>query len=518
MVIKGHQIYTRRLIRFVVIVSCIICMGVLYYLNHLINEDVTWDINQVKVKALDGEIRVEWENTGVKKAGVKNFLVCITGGEDEIAAECKPEDKSYSFTDGVHGTLYTVSVTAEFQSGEKTSSEKQLLYLDYAMLPDLPLLIMDTVNEEEPTYTEAIKSDADLLGETITDNEYVNGVLRTSGLGYDREEFQMKIRIRGNTSALGSEKKPYKLTLENGADFLGKGAQSAHKEWDLLSCGTSINTYLGCYTADLCGMEWQPDMIFVNLILNGDWKGCYCLIEPVSKETAGSYVSSSGYIFENDAYYWNADGIYFQTLYPTYDSGYTVKYPRIDKADDVRLARMQAYMQQFEDAILSGDDNYHNYIEESSFVAWTLARDILGLRDGVGSNMYFYKYDYQPDNPTASKVKMGPLWDFDSAFQTEDQWSVNRGIYVQFLEQQSFYDCYVSQWEQVSEHLADDVEENLQQLSDEQGEALDESWALDEARWNIPVSSLQEQINQALAWYQRRIEWMNQQIWPEGEE
>lgn len=63
------------------------------------------------------------------------------------------------------------------------------------------------------------------------------------------------------------------------------------------------------------------------------------------------------------------------------------------------------------------DDRYKEYIDEKTFAAWVLGHDYLGTQDAAGRNMYIYKKDSSDD----SKMKMGPMWDFDSNFQKIDE-------------------------------------------------------------------------------------------------
>jgi hypothetical protein len=348
------------------------------------------------------------------------------------------------------------------------------------------------------------------LGDSIVENDYVEASMDILNSEYSQTEVDMKIRVRGNTSCVFSEKKPYKIKLSKSMDLLGNGRK--HKEYILLNTGADLKTYIATYISNLCGMEWQPDMMFVNVMMNGDWLGTYCLIEPVNRETAGEYVSDTGYIFENDAYWWNADGLYFRLNEQYPDFAYTFKYPDISSAEDEKVITIKDYMQRFEDCLLSGDEKYRDYIDEDTFAAWLLVRDVMGCFDGAGANMYFYKYDSSDE----SVVKMGPLWDFDSSFQTPDAWSTVKNYvifyYVQLQEQDSFNESYIRQWQDLSENLVENIADYLQELEDDYGEALDESWKLNAERWSNGYSSFEDLKSQALNWFETRTEWMNDEL------
>ena len=361
-----------------------------------------------------------------------------------------------------------------------------------------------------------MKEDEELWGETIINNQYVNGSMTMIRNQTESPSMQMKWKIRGNANTVTQPKKPYKIVLDAPADLLGGGAETTGREWVLLSNGIELKTYLGTYLSNLCGVEWVPPMEFVNVMVNGDWKGCYILTTAVCYKAAHGRVSSSGYIFENDAYWWNENGIYFKIEEQLYQMGYTFKYPKIKKEDDPRIAQLQKYMQDVENLVLAGNDDYRDYIDEGTFVSWIMVRDILGQADSGGSNMYLYKYDFEVNDNKSSKVKMGPLWDFDSAFEQVDEWSTSRTrdvfLFPWLVEQPSFSEAYRNKWESISPELAENVDKQLETLYRQQGKEIEKSWQLDEARWDREVIPLTEQMRDASEWVRNRTEWMDEAL------
>lgn len=422
----------------------------------------------------------------------------------------------YLFTGGTHGKAYTVSVTTRREDGTCGETfSKRLLFLEYDRLPDLPLLTVETFNGEDPVYEVAEKPGDALWGETITNSQYAYGILDiTRSTDIDLSE-QVRIRVRGNTSAVKIPKKPYKIVLDEPRDLLGLGSAFASKEWILLNAAEPLKTFTGTFVSTLCGMEWQPQMRFVNLMLNGDWKGLYALIQPVNRQTAGEFISNDGVIFESDTYYWAPGRISFGTDAQLPQFGFTFKYPEITRADDKRLILLQRHVQEFENYVLSNDPAYKDYIDEATFADWILARDVLNQGDGGGSNRYYYKYDMDEGDLRASKIKMGPLWDFDLIFSGVEGWSDCRK-WTQYIPnlfgQESFRQLYREKWEEVSPHLYDDVETLYDTLYEAQGPALDESLALNGQRWESSPAPIREQMRSALDWFAQRIDWINQQM------
>lgn len=511
---EGHM-RGRKITRACLLALGVIALSVILYVQATVpNPDASQaDISELQVVTRDGELWIHWKNPA--QAGLDEVRVTIASEgfwkEESVAGD------SCTFTAGVHGTLYTVVATARFQDGASGEDHvAKALFLNKDQLPELPLLTIETDSGRDPTY-QVVESPPEAWGLSIVDNDYVAGTLTVADPERAGITARMRIRVRGNTSAAGeSAKKPYRIALNSAEDLLGREPAKPGKEWILLKCGTDLNTFIGSYVSSLCGMEWQPEMRFVNLMLNGDWKGCYLLIEPVSRETAGSYVSETGYIFEDDAYWWNENGVYFRTEGQDSAFAYTIKYPDIANPKGNLMGRLKAYMQAWDDCLLNWDEGYRDYIDEASFASWLLIKDILGDMDYAGSNMYFYKYDFDPKNPTSSKVKMGPGWDFDNVFSTPDEWSVihfeTSRRFPWLLGFKSFFQAYLDRWQDVSDTLCDDISELLRGLVREQGPAIDESWALDAARWEADVLPLSEQIDSAMRWFQTRTLWLNDQL------
>ncbi len=159
--------------------------------------------------------------------------------------------------------------------------------------PDLPLIQITTEDGALPTY-EVVNAPSGLAGATITDAEYVSGNMTVSGSGVAAGQYEMKFKVRGNTSAVEKEKKSYKIKLSAKADLLGRGSAYADKTWILLNTGTNLNTYIGDIVSKKVGMEWTPSMTFVNVEINGDWQGLYILTEAVEEGSNRVNISDSG--------------------------------------------------------------------------------------------------------------------------------------------------------------------------------------------------------------------------------
>lgn len=334
----------------------------------------------------------------------------------------------------------------------------------------IPLLTINTVDSVMPTYTVVEPDDGSyaigiksehvpgrmtitLDGQTVYDSgDYVKG---SSG---------MRLKVRGNSTGANLAQKPYKLKLSVKADLLRRGnADFRHKDWALLSMYTwntafpnnqsNLTTMTGLIVNRLVGMDWTPQMAYVNLVLNGQYKGLYQLIETVDKGKTRIDVDKSGYIVENDRQFWNED-LYFRTDRMYEYHGWTYKYPDEDDVTETITDQIRDYINAFETALYDGGD-VSDYIDLTSFARWLLAHDILGSTDYHGCNMFVSKKDYVPASPTSTKLRMPVLWDFDSSFRAGDgNWSnqhlFDTYYFPKLLERPEFVAAYIAAWDEVS--------------------------------------------------------------------
>ena len=125
-------------------------------------------------------------------------------------------------------------------------------------------------------------------------------------------------------------------------------------------------------------------------------------------------ITQSGFIVEFDAYWWvDPEAVSFESLLFGSGQRFTFKYPEEDYVQKARLEEISSYIHGFEQALVDEGD-IAEWIDVESYARWLLCHDILGTVDPAGSNLYMYKTTFDPTNPTSTKMKMGPIWDFDA--------------------------------------------------------------------------------------------------------
>lgn len=253
--------------------------------------------------------------------------------------------------------------------------------------------------------------------EIVSKDEYVNATvsikndLITRSVALDLETTAVRIKGRGN-STWKLPKKPYKLKFDSKVSLLG---EPNDKEWVLLANYTD-KTNLRNATAFFMGeemtdLEWTPCTHFVELILNGVYKGTYQLSEQVKISDKRVNVSDDGYLLEVDQLSkLDEDDVYFQTDRILLN----IKEPDVEY-DTEAYNWIKNYITKIENVLysenfLDKDTGYAQYIDMQSYVDWYIIQEIAKNNDGI-----FFSSCYMNLAPDG-KLKMGPLWDFDIAF------------------------------------------------------------------------------------------------------
>lgn len=350
---------------------------------------------------------------------------------------------SFGKTDDLTEGNYTLAVNGEEYP------------LEVMAAAEVPALFIDMENDKldalhEAPYQEQYGAGALLVG--------IKGQVETEGVV---EAF----RVRGNTSA-DWVKKPYQMTMDQATDFLGMG--SAVK-WNLLSNWsdkTLLRNRIAYDMAAQAGMPYSPESAFVDLYLNGEYRGCYQLCEKIeigknrinirnledytlyepsdeerdmetvaelSKEDPermgvmrtergvsyrgyetqlGTDDISGGYLLEIE----RPSRIYASPSFFVTAHGQPVTVKRPKWADQEEVVYIAGIWQAFEDALYAEDGRnpgtglaYTDYVDQESFVRKYLVEEIVRNYDASSTSQYFYK----DADGTDGKIYAGPVWDYD---------------------------------------------------------------------------------------------------------
>lgn len=280
----------------------------------------------------------------------------------------------------------------------------------YQQLTDVPTVYIETAGRQRITSKE------DYIYSTLT---YVDGDEITR---YDSTQ----IRGRGNSSWWNSEKKPYRIKFKEKQRLLGEGFANA-RSWPLLANHgdkTLIRNALTYDVGQFMGMKFCPAAQFIDLYLNGDYRGTYQISDQVQVHKKRIDISEEdGWLLEV------ANENSREEPYITssrYHIMYNIKNPKDDLLTRDKRIAIGQWLQKFEDAVASNDftdpeKGYRAYVDEEDLVNWYVGAEITGNIDALYS-IYMYK-DGESD-----KMHFGPLWDIDLGYDNSSERSLLRNM------------------------------------------------------------------------------------------
>ena len=291
--------------------------------------------------------------------------------------------------------------------GEAQKVDAALLYRP----TNLPVVSIHTENYQEPYDKEheiacfiSIISDGKVLCDTAT------------------------IRLRGNAS-MNFEKKPYRIKWDEKHRVLDSPAKA--KKWTLINNygdKTLMRNMLAFDLSRRFEMAYTPFCTPVDVILNGEYKGCYQLCDQIEVNKNRVNITemdatcdsgealTGGYLIEIDAYAEGED-VYF---WSSKGNPVTIKSPDSDEILQVQKDYIQQHFNDMESRLFgtrfteTGSAGYRVRLDLESFLKHFLVGELSGNTDTYWSvNMYKQRGD--------DLLYTGPVWDFDLAFDNDNR-------------------------------------------------------------------------------------------------
>ena len=282
----------------------------------------------------------------------------------------------------------------EFYGYEDEGDDSQLY-----QLTNLPTVIINTENAQEIVSKEnEISSNVYIISENGTN------LLSTSETG---------VRGRGNASWDQFPKKPYRLKFKSKQSPLG--APASAKKWTLISNYSDkslMRNILAFEASRRFGQAYTPYCHPVDVIVNGEYRGCYQLCDQV-EAAEGRVPAKDGYLIEIDAYAWKEVSAFWSWK----GTPVTIKHPDEDDITDAQRNHIESFFNQMETAALGSDftdpeKGYRKYLDLESFLRNLLVGDFCGNTDLLWS-VYMYK------DAADGKLYTGPTWDHDLSFDND---------------------------------------------------------------------------------------------------
>lgn len=246
----------------------------------------------------------------------------------------------------------------------------------------------------------------------------------------------LEIKVRGNETAKGS-KKPYRLKFgkdkkdANGNviethkhDMLGLGY--AKRNWTLIANqkdGSYAHNALSYHIGKAVGMDFCPGYRFVDLVINDEYRGCYMISDHVEvgshrieleDEVTGWYLESNRDNQVEEPYLTSelGGGIYISIKNP--EPATTDETAALKSEVSAFFTRVKSVMDQKSNPEVFCDpqNGWRAYFDEESLVKYYVGTNLTGNHDGFMT--------VKMSRNAGQKIKVGPLWDHDTAFGIYD--------------------------------------------------------------------------------------------------
>ena len=364
------------------------------------------------------------------------------------------------------------------------------------------------------------------------------------------------IETRGN-STQGFDKKTYSIELRTAANedtsvnLFGMGGE---EDWILHAMvidKSQLRIPMSFYLAQRMG-QYASEFQYVELILNGDYRGTYILVEKIKRDDdrvdiakldnddlAGDSLTG-GYILRMD---WLDNPLGFESNYNSQGGipmFYQWYYPKAQKIKPQQATYIQNWMASFEEALFA--DNYTNsqglrytdYIDVNSFTDFLLINEFSKNSDGYKLSSYVHK----DKDSKGGKLVAGPIWDFDQTYgvslvcsnniptgwtylQNQDCWDLESMPmwWQNMMEDPVFQNRLKCRWTSFrqsfmhTDSIKNWIVEDTTFLSNALQRNFDKwDYFIGESIWIEPdpiPQSYEEEISTMISWIAERLNWMD---------
>ena len=248
------------------------------------------------------------------------------------------------------------------------------------------------------------------------------------------QEYPITTRGRGNAS-WGFPKKPWRIKFADGKShrMLKGSAQESPakaKKWTLINNygdKTLMRNCLAFEVSKRIGALYTPYCQPVDVIMNGEYKGCYQLCDQISVDENRVPITemetwdneepelTGGYLVEIDAYA-SQESSWFSS---SRGNPVTIKHPGDEDITTQQHNYIRNYFNLMESAVFASNytdpvNGYRKYLDAESFLKHFLIGEFSGNMDTYWST---YMYKDREEN----QFHVSPSWDFDLAFDNDQR-------------------------------------------------------------------------------------------------
>ena len=233
---------------------------------------------------------------------------------------------------------------------------------------------------------------------------------------YDRlgaKETSGKLKISGHGNSTWTElmeefpgqefKRSYNISFNEKKSILGMKSAGNYVLLSNFYDESELKNYLVLDVARRIEMDNVPDCEYVNLYINGEYRGLYLAAQKIKEGNGFLKISSDGYLakFDYEERVKTEGNVYTET------EGRFAKIQYPSEPDEDRLAQIHEDICKVEDSIKEGEEEFALLADERSFIKYYLLQEFFENGDADRASQYVYK-DGMKD-----KLVAGPVWDFD---------------------------------------------------------------------------------------------------------
>lgn len=295
---------------------------------------------------------------------------------------------------------------------------------------------------------------------------------------------------------------------------------------------------------------------FVELVVDGDYKGVYILMEKIKRDANRVNIASlkptdnsgdaltGGYILKVDKNTGSADA-YWKSPYPAnnlMEINIMLEYPKKDDITTAQFEYIKNHFTNFEHTLNGPNfkdpvNGYAKYIDVNTFVDYFLLTELTYNIDAYRLSVFFYKDRDSRD----SKIKMGPAWDYDHSYGNANYckgWETNHWAYdfvrefcpqddkqtptwwARLLQDREFCLKVRERWQQLRQNQW--TNSNITNFVDQNVALLGESQVRNFQRWPLLGewiwpnyywgNTYQEEIDWFKNWTEQRLSWLDANI------
>jgi len=324
--------------------------------------------------------------------------------------------------DVTHFSHYEFSADGKYVRMRTLGDDSEAFVIPYSLSFVDSITFTDDVPEELQShnkyqvYTLNVTT-RDMVG-VDSKEEYVDCYVSLDGKdGYNCYSGTARIRGRGNSTWEWYDKKPYRIKLDSKHKMLGL---EKNKDWVLLANYRDVTDLMNTFMFEVArwmGMPYVNHTRYVELFLDGDYKGLYQLTEQVEQGKSRVNVEDDGGILvtmdvddgpdgktASSSSFWSSE----------FNIPMSVKYPK--DATNQQVDSVKSLLAELENVIKQGDYiHLDSLMDMKSFMTMALLQEYsYNVELAAPRSVFLYKY-------ADGKWGMGPFWDWDAGFDFD--WS-----------------------------------------------------------------------------------------------